>query len=285
MLEALGGLDCVPRLLGALARGEGGESTPLVVLQEYVPAIETGWEPFIERVVGVAAGQTAAELTADAARLGELAAEIHVRLAERLGVEAVTPEALALRRAAAEASLDLTLEVLEGEPRRALMDAQGRLCEALERFDRCTGTPLCRIHGDLHVGQVLRRAGGGLAVVDFEGEPGRPPQERAAPWTPLRDVASLLLSFDNAAAAAARRARMRNLPVLPIERWSDAARAAALTAWEDGVRGSALRPDADALRASLAEKQVSELLYAARYLPEWLYAPLAVLERRFTGAA
>jgi maltokinase len=284
-LAALNGLDCVPRFLGALAHGEGAESTPLVVLQEYVAALEAGWEPFIERVVGIAAGQSAKEPIADAARLGELAAEIHVRLAERLGVTTATPEALALRRAAAEASLDQALELLDGDPHTALAGARGRLRAELALFGRCAGTPLCRIHGDLHVGQVLRRAGGGLAVVDFEGEPGRPPQERAAPWTPLRDVASLLLSFDNAAAAAARRARMRDLPVIPLERWSDAARTAALAAWEDGVRGSALRPDPDALRASLAEKQVSELLYAARYLPEWLYAPLEVLERRFTGAA
>jgi len=283
-LEALGGVEGVPRFLGALARGAGDESTPLVVLQEYVPAVEAGWEPFIERVVGIAAGLPPAELIDDAARFGGLAAEIHVRLAERLGVEAATPEALSLRRAAAEASLDQALELLHGEPHNALAGANDRLREELALFDRCAGTPLGRIHGDLHVGQVLRCAGGGLAVVDFEGEPGRPPHERAARWTPLRDIASLLLSFDNVAAAAARRARARDLPVVPLERWSDAARAAALAAWEGGVRGSALRADSDALRASLAEKQVSELLYATRYLPEWLYAPVAVLERRFTGS-
>jgi maltokinase len=255
------------------------------VLQEYVPAVEAGWEPFIERAVGIAAGQSATEPIADAARFGELAAEIHVRLGERLGVQAATTEALALRRAAAEASLDQVLELLDADARETLARARDPLREELALFDRCAGTPLCRIHGDLHVGQVLRRAGGALAVVDFEGEPGRPPRERAAPWTPLKDVASLLLSFDNAAAAAARRAGARGLPVLPLECWSDEARVAALTAWEDGVRGSTLRSDPAALRASLAEKQVSELLYAARYLPEWLYAPLAVLERRFSGAA
>jgi maltokinase len=220
----------------------------------------------------------------DAAAYAEVTAALHVALAETLGVRQATTADLVSRAANARQLLHDAMASVPAEARPGLEAALPELEKAIAGLETATGAPLARVHGDLHVGQFLR-SGRGLVVVDFEGEPGRSLAERRRPWTPLRDLASLLLSLDHAAAAAARRVRETGGDAGYLSVWADAARAAALDAYERGIAGSGLAVDGRLLRACEAEKESAELLYAARTLPEWLYAPLEVLARRFGGGA
>jgi predicted trehalose synthase len=100
-------------------------------------------------------------------------------------------------------------------------------------------------------------------VIDFEGEPTRPLQERRAPDSPLRDVASMLRSIDHVPLWVLRdrpEARGRG------EAWANACRAAFLEAYAE----SGLLLDQPLLRAFEAEKAAYEFAYAEAFLPKWL---------------
>lgn len=147
------------------------------------------------------------------------------------------------------------------------------------------GTVKTRIHGDLHLGQVVV-AGADFHILDFEGEPLHPLQRRRAKSSPLRDVAGMIRSFDYAghailqrrgtfsqaseAAAAEREA---------VNGWRSTTTARFLAAYREAVAGCRSLPPAEAdlrsaLNAFLLEKALYEICYEAANRPDWLGIPL-----------
>ncbi|AEE46887.1 maltokinase N-terminal cap-like domain-containing protein [Cellulomonas fimi] len=134
--------------------------------------------------------------------------------------------------------------------------------------------PRQRVHGDLHLGQVLR-SGSRWFVTDFEGEPLAPLAARTRPDLALRDVAGMLRSLDYAAAVG-------GLTGPQAQAWTDSARRSLL----DGYAAAAApQADVDAaaravlLRALELDKTLYEAVYESRNRPTWLPIPLAGLER------
>jgi maltokinase len=129
-----------------------------------------------------------------------------------------------------------------------------------------------RIHGDYHLGQVLRTEDGWVAL-DFEGEPLVPLAERTAPYSPLRDVAGMLRSFDYAA-----RHQLMSHPDAqqlraPAAGWVEECQQAFCAGY---ARAGGLDPEGNSvlLRALTLEKAVYEVLYEASHRPTWLSIPL-----------
>jgi maltose alpha-D-glucosyltransferase/alpha-amylase len=144
-----------------------------------------------------------------------------------------------------------------------------------------------RVHGDLHLGQILYAAGD-FVFLDFEGEPARTLSERRRKRSPLRDVAALLRSFDYAAAAAltSESVREQDVPVLgPWARvWPEWVGAQWLGAWLDGVGNAPFIPTDPAVLARmldfyLLEKCIYEVHYELANRPTWVAIPLAGLVR------
>ena len=145
-------------------------------------------------------------------------------------------------------------------------DAYSHLAKLIEP------TPAQRVHGDYHLGQVMRTQTGWV-VLDFEGEPASPLAQRRARSSPLRDVAGMLRSFDYAA-----RHQLLTHPdaasLAPkasdwVRRNSDAFCAGyAAAGGLDPAENSVL------LRAMLLDKAVYEVIYEARNRPTWIPIPL-----------
>ncbi|MBO1332723.1 phosphotransferase [Streptomyces sp. VRA16 Mangrove soil] len=127
--------------------------------------------------------------------------------------------------------------------------------------------PLQRIHGDLHLGQVLW-ARGRWHVVDFEGEPSQPMAERCADRSPMRDIVGMLRSFDYAG----------HMGRGAHPDWADRCRTAFCAGYGEagGFDPLAAEP---LLRAYEADRAVYEVLYEASHRPDWTAVPLRAVAR------
>jgi maltose alpha-D-glucosyltransferase/alpha-amylase len=168
----------------------------------------------------------------------------------------------------------------------------------LDRFEVLRNRKLdahrIRVHGDLHLGQVLR-SGTDIVFIDFEGEPGRPIGERRIKRSPLVDVAGLLRSLDYAGRSALDTAVARGL--VPerdeLERgraaWTAAAAGRLVDTYLATIADAGLVPvdraDAELL---LAAYQLQKGLYEIRYelanRPDWVHWPLSAVAGMVRGA-
>ncbi len=139
-----------------------------------------------------------------------------------------------------------------------------------------------RVHGDLHLGQVLV-AQDDVFIIDFEGEPQRSLSERREKTSPLRDVAGMLRSFDYAAWSALDRVRGVVGTVTPAIRdrafgWRDAAGRDFLEGYAATAGSAGFLPDPELQRALLdlflIQKAAYEVQYEAANRPDWLSIPI-----------
>ncbi len=148
-----------------------------------------------------------------------------------------------------------------------------------------------RIHGDYHLGQLLR-CGNDFVIIDFEGEPARSISERKIKRCPLRDVAGMLRSFHYAAVNDLYRANsVADIRVADRERlrpWADTWLTWMSTRFLDGyfrqVSGATFLPEDQhqlltLLRLYYLEKALYEVEYELAYRPGWVGIPLEAVLR------
>ncbi len=251
-----------------------GATTVLAILSRYLRAASDGWSLAATSVrdlyatEGARAAEAGGDFAGEAERLGAATAQVHQDLAEAFGRSELEPEAIRELAEQMYRRLDIAIATVPELARHAdkIGDAYSKLAKLIEP------TPAQRVHGDYHLGQVMRTQTGWV-VLDFEGEPASPLAQRRARSSPLRDVAGMLRSFDYAA-----RHQLLTHPdaasLAPkasdwVRRNSDAFCAGyAAAGGLDPADNSVL------LGAMLLDKAVYEVIYEARNRPAWIPIPL-----------
>jgi maltose alpha-D-glucosyltransferase/alpha-amylase len=234
----------------------------------------------------------------NAETLGQRVAELHLALARGTDDPAFAPEPFtamyqrslyqSIRSLASRVLRRMRSRFAEAEGAEELLEREnevfGRL-DALLRAARIEGMRI-RIHGDLHLGQVLW-TGSDFVIIDFEGEPARSLSERRIKRSPLADVAGMLRSFDYAAEQALRAPSTAMLvpddPGAVLQDWARAWRRWTSAAFlgrylEVAADGRLVPADPEQagrlLDALVLEKAIYELGYEMDNRPDWVATPI-----------
>ncbi len=266
LLARLASSGVVPTYLGGLELGDHTVAT----ISEYVPGSTDGWTWAVDDLVEFVGGGDRPRWPAE---LGRLCAGMHgVLAADGSRVRGVHGGVL---RARASSALDEALAITVGAPGERLRNREGALRDAIASIPDETSAPAFDLHGDLHVGQVLRAADRYL-VLDFDGDPQLTPAERDTPDFAARDVAHLMSSIELVASVAMKHVGVDDV----VLAWARAAQQELLGAYRE--HSDVLDP---AQLAGLhAEQLLRELIYAHRFLPRWQYAADAAITFRYPPA-
>jgi len=272
-----------------LHNGTEGWALALTSLRDlYANAEEDQLRGALDRQLAV--DEQGANFAAESARLGAVTARMHMALTSRTSGAAMEPVPLTrveLNRWADEMTAELDRLLAIGHKLLApLRDVRSSVLRRIDWIRRIEPGGLCtRVHGDLHLGQVLR-TDSGWVVLDFEGEPDRTTAERRVRTSPLRDVAGMLRSFDYAAAAALAERAAPGSPdwtrlVAQGDAWAAANREAFWAAYFREVGDAELLPAPGASlvlrRAFEVQKAIYEVTYELGHRPSWVQIPMRFL--------
>ncbi|NMH91814.1 aminoglycoside phosphotransferase [Pseudonocardia bannensis] len=282
------GSEQVAALQGAVEGTLDGEPVTLGVLQDFAANSANGWSMALASVrdllaeADLRADEVGGDFAGESFRLGETVALVHDELARALGVSESDPAELAAGMTARLASAAAEVPQLTEH-----VDRIQAAYDALAAWG--TPVPVQRIHGDLHLGQALRTPLGWF-LIDFEGEPAKPLEERVRPDSALRDVAGMLRSFDYAAfhqvsdwepggfSDPDHEAHQEAQLTWRANEWSARNRSAFCDGYAKRA-GTDPRAHSLVLRAFELDKAVYEVLYETRSRPAWVPIPLASIAR------
>jgi maltose alpha-D-glucosyltransferase/alpha-amylase len=234
-----------------------------------------------------------------AATLGRRTAELHLALASTTDDPGFVPEPLTAQdfeallmdlHQHASSVFDLLKERVSYLPDEVVEIAAAVLSKRRRILDRFSGlrssnlrTQRTRIHGDYHLGQVLK-VKTDFVILDFEGEPARSLAYRRAKQCPLKDVAGMLRSFSYAAYASLINYTARHSEdVARLEPWAllweRSSAAEFLRAYRETTQGAEFLPVngidfRKLLDVFLLDKALYEVLYEMNSRPAWLRIPL-----------
>ncbi|MDB5982231.1 MAG: treS [Pseudomonas sp.] len=309
------GFQHISPLLGSVVRvDKDGQENLLMIAQGYLSNQGDAWEwtqNNLERAVRdeLSHGRSdidqhfnaLLELSDFSTLLGQRLGEMHQILAAATDDPDFAAETTSIKDSQASgksvaSQMELALQLLD-EHKGSLEKADQQLVSELlskrkqvlahiqALAKRSAGGLRLRVHGDLHLGQVLVVKGDAY-LIDFEGEPARSLIERRAKYSPFKDVSGVLRSFDYAAAMAVRNAQSvdssleaKNARHIVAQTYLTQARESFINGYRSATQGMAHawkdpQGESAALELFTLEKTAYEVVYEARNRPNWLAVPL-----------
>ncbi|MGL6089573.1 MAG: putative maltokinase, partial [Pseudomonas paracarnis] len=317
------GYPNISPLLGFMSRQDGqGQDNLLMIAQGYLSNQGDAWswtQNNLERAIRDELADAISEQEQHYNALGELAdfagllgqrlGEMHLVLGAPTADKAFKPEPTTIKDTQAwakdvGAQIDRALQLLKLNQSQLNPADQALVSELLaqkkaiaahvQALAKATAGGLrIRVHGDLHLGQVLVVKGDAY-LIDFEGEPARPLHERRGKHSPYKDVSGVLRSFDYAAAMALNVQGVDHTPEANAarkrvtDRYLNEARVAFTQAYQAAASTLAHDwQDANCQDAALTlfslEKAAYEVAYEAENRPTWLPVPLQGLHGLLSG--
>ena len=306
-LTTRAGFTNTPALLASMRFEDGAGPMMSGMMQTLIGGATDAWAHALAKgksyfVAG--SREPANTLLDDAKRLGVVTRAMHDALASddtdpAFAPEPATPEDLDRWSTRIKGSVRDSLALLErqlaspafpkqrGAEARALVARRDHFTAWIDEIDETLGDDLgmlIRVHGDYHLGQVLRTSSGNFAVIDFEGEPSRSLDERREKTSPLKDVAGMLRSFGYAAATLAMAAeKSLDMPTRELRsaRWERDVRAAFIAGYLGNADDDApdiLPEETEHVHLLIAlfeaEKAFYELTYELNNRPDWAWIPM-----------
>lgn len=276
--EALGrvGFPHVAAPLGVWRR----DGTDLGMVQPYLAGGVEGWAMALTSLRDMFGGRAdpwvaGGDFAAEAHRLGETTAQLHGALGQAFGTGPGDPKAWA--------------RAMEGQLQRIDYPdldkaAASRIFSRLAELE--DAGPAIRVHGDLHLGQVMR-TDTGWYVLDFGGEPSRPVEERRLSTSPLKDVAGMLRSLHYATWTAASEQEEQDVAAELARGWEERNRGAFFDGYvQQARRLGGLLPAEEAslallLKAFELDRGIYEVGYELAHRPEWVKVPMSAVRNLY----
>ncbi len=248
----------------------------VAIVTAYVADSQDGWQWYVADITADLDAGDAAPSVATARRLGSIAGRLHAALTTSSTVirEPVRHRGLAGEVARGARLLEQAQRLATGAARESLEAHAGRIAADLAVLAAAGDVPVQPVHGDLHVGQMLR-SGDEIVVIDFDGDPvstppgGFDPADGVERRPAMVDLAALVQSVDHVARVVAK---YRPELGAPLDEFITAATAEVIDAY-----GEIAAVDRRILRPLQVIQELHEFVYAATVLPSWSYVPEAAL--------
>ena len=270
-----------PEIWGLLRWQATPHSSGLLIgdVTSFISGAQDGWDWAVADVTALGRGELDMDTALSPAKhIGMLTARMHIAFAAA-GVEYANAEHVDTWKQRARADLLKVASDLDGADGDRLRERIPLIEAAYDAFDAAIGTPLIAIHGDYHVGQILRFGEPSeYAVTDFEGNPVIPAAERADKQPAALDVAGMHAAFDHVGRIVMH--HNADLDEALIESWISNAQSAFDYEYFDTLARMRHKEIYDwrLVRPFRLQQEVREYLYALEHLPLWRYVPDGALQ-------